>query len=130
LFSILGKECTLNTFTAIYNYTAVSFALSTFSVFAFSGFTIPDPVATSDLMGLCITNIVLCFFLWFRLLKVVPASFAGRFSLLTPFVTLLFIAILLGEKITLARTSGLIIILLGALVQQIGALGKWLFGRM
>jgi drug/metabolite transporter (DMT)-like permease len=51
-------------------------------------------------------------------------SLIASLSFITPFVTLVFIMIFLGEKITVIQIAGLLIILLGTGVQSMGSFLK------
>ncbi|CAH1199226.1 hypothetical protein PAECIP111893_01269 [Paenibacillus plantiphilus] len=63
---------------------------------------------------------MLGFFLYFRALKYSPASIIASFTFFTPFVTLIFIMLLLGEKLTALDGVAALLILLSLPVQRIG----------
>ena len=120
IFSNLGKKNAIDSFISIYVYTVVSFFLAMVMMLAFSSFTVPSLPAGAGLLWLGMSNIVLSYFLWFKILKSVPISMVANLSFITPFVTLLFIALLLGERISLIQLAGLLVIMLGIVLQSTG----------
>ncbi len=61
----------------------------------------------------------LTFFLWLKALQLAPnAARIGHFIYLTPFISLLILALVLGEKIQPATLLGLSIIIAGIIMQQ------------
>ena len=64
-------------------------------------------------------NFCVSYFLWFKALRTAKASFVASMSFITPFATLLFIALLLHEPITPANLIGLAIIVFGVAVQNL-----------
>ncbi|WP_330217265.1 EamA family transporter [Paenibacillus durus] len=67
---------------------------------ASSRFIIPQKTDFYVVLWLGMSNIVFGFFLYFRELKYSSASLIASFTFFTPFVTLLFIVLLLGEILT------------------------------
>ncbi|WP_025692965.1 EamA family transporter [Paenibacillus zanthoxyli] len=65
------------------------------------------------------SNIVFGFFLYFRALKYSSASLIASFTFFTPFVTLLFIVLLLGEILTVTDYLAAVLILFSVPVQKI-----------
>lgn len=59
------------------------------------------------------------FFIWLRALQLAPnAARIGNLIYLTPFLSLSFLALLLGETIQLSTLAGLLVIISGILLQQ------------
>lgn len=119
IFSNLGKKSKVDNFISNYVYVAVAFVLSGISMFVFSGFTVPDAPALAGVLWIGVTNIVLGYFLWFKVLKIAPTILVSSLSFVTPFVTLVFIMLLLGEKIYFMQVVGLMVIMVGVAVQSI-----------
>ncbi|OGO80176.1 MAG: hypothetical protein A2Y21_03695 [Clostridiales bacterium GWC2_40_7] len=117
IFSNLGKKNKIDSSLSIYIYTLVAFVLSTVSMFMFSSFTIPDATSCIGLLWIGISNIVLIYYLWFKVLKTASTLFVSSLSFVTPFVTLVFITFLLGEKISYIQIIGLLVIILGIAAQ-------------
>nr|WP_236285644.1 EamA family transporter [Paenibacillus allorhizoplanae] len=69
---------------------------------------------------LCLSNIVFGFFLYFRALKYSSASLIASFTFFAPFVTLVFIMILLGERLTWLDGLAAVLILFSVPVQKLG----------
>ncbi len=118
LFSNLGKKNKLDAFLSNYVYTITAFVLSTAGLLFLSGPVLPDAAGIAGIVWLCISNIILTYYIWFRILKIAPAALAANLSFLSPFATLVFIVVLTGEKILLSQLLGLMIILLGTAVQN------------
>jgi drug/metabolite transporter (DMT)-like permease len=120
LFTNFGMKNKRDPYLSIYIYTLESFVLSAIGLFTFSRFVVPDVLAFSGLIWIGLTVITGIFFLWFHILKVASVSFAASMSFLNPFVSLLFIFLLIGEKILFIQLTGLAFIMIGVIVQQIG----------
>jgi drug/metabolite transporter (DMT)-like permease len=119
LFSNVAKKNKIDTIISIYIFTLVSFSLSIVSVVSFSKFAAPATVsAIAGLAWIGISNIVLANFIWFKILKSTSASVAANLAFITPFVSILFIAILLGEKITFVQTIGFLVIMISNALQS------------
>lgn len=125
LFSNLGKKNKRDTFLSNYVYTVTAFILSTAGLLLLSGPVLPDAGGIAGIVWLCISNIILTYYIWFRVLKIAPASLAANLSFLTPFATLVFIIALTGEKILLSQILGLVIIILGTAVQNERVVAKF-----
>lgn len=114
IFSNLGKRNKSDAQVSNYIYTVVTFLLSALSVLLFSRFTVPTTASFAGLLTLALSNVVLAYYIWFRVLKSAPTLLAANLSFFAPFVTLLFIVLLLGERITLVQVLGLLAILAGS----------------
>lgn len=118
VFSNLGKRNGIDIFISNYIYTAVNFILSAAALFIFSRFTIPGFPAVLGILWIGLSNITLSLFIWFKILKSASTALAASLSFITPFVTLLFIMLLLGEKMTLVQLAGLGVIVVGIVLQS------------
>ncbi len=118
LFSNLGKKNKLDAFLSNYIYTVTAFILSIAGLLFLSRPVLPDAAGIAGIVWLCISNIILTYYIWFRILKIAPAALAANLSFLSPFATLVFIVVLTGEKILLTQLLGLVIIILGTAVQN------------
>lgn len=119
IFSNLGKRNKVDTILSNYIYVIVTLVLSAVIMFMFSGFTLPDMKTLTGLAWLSTSNILLSYYLWFRALKAAPSSLIASISFATPFVSLIFIMLLVGESITLMQIAGLLVILIGTAVQSV-----------
>ncbi|MFC5528085.1 DMT family transporter [Cohnella yongneupensis] len=117
LFSVFGKKSRTDQDLGIYLFTITSFVLSSFGLFFFSNLTAPDMKGIGTTIWLAVSNIVLGNILWFRGLRSPSSTLIANLSYLTPFVTLLFIVILLGEQLKTAQIGGFIVILSGIALQ-------------
>lgn len=90
-----------------------SFLLSVISLMLFSSFTLPALPVLGYSFWLGATNLVFGLFVWNRLIKTCSSSLSANISFLTPFSTLLFILLLLGEKISAFQLVGLFVIVFG-----------------
>lgn len=97
--------------------TATAFILSIGALFAFSTYRAPHVPDFLSVLWLSMGNIVLGFFLYFRALKYASASLVATFTFFTPFVTLIMIVILVGEKVSLIDLVAFLLIFLSVPVQ-------------
>lgn len=121
LFSNLGRRAPADAQTANLIYMAVGLLLSLGGMLLFSK---PAAVQPGDLLCLVwngVFSLAAGYWVWFRVLAVAPAALAANLSFITPFANLLFIACLLHEPIHWQHWAGLIIILLGVLLQALPA---------
>ena len=119
IFSNLGKKNSIDSSISNYIYTFVGFVLSTLSMFMFSSFTVPDAPAFAGLVWIGISNIALTYCLWFKVLKTASTVLVSSLSFITPFVTLIFIMLLLGEKISYIQVVGFLVIITGIIIQLV-----------
>jgi drug/metabolite transporter (DMT)-like permease len=117
LFSGLGRKNRVDQDLSIYVFTLSAFALSSIGLIGFSTFTVPAITGLGWAVCLGISNIVLGNFLWIRGLKSSSSSLIASLSYLTPFVTLLFIVVMLGERLSVPQTVGFLIISAGIVFQ-------------
>ncbi|MCL2343838.1 MAG: DMT family transporter [Firmicutes bacterium] len=119
LFSNLGKKNQVDSFISYYIYTSISFLLSVFSIIDLSHFILPNVAGLAGCLWLGLSNVVLAFPIWFKVLKRSSAASAANLAFFAPFVTLLFIATLTGEQITLAAIIGMLLIIAGNVIQNL-----------
>lgn len=124
LFSVLGKTNGMDMKISNYLTTAISFMLSSACVLFFSRIKLPGLPALGGALWLSGSNIVLGYYLWFRILKTTSSAIASSMSFITPFVAFLFIALLLHEKITAAHIAGLVLVMAGFVLQYLPAVIK------
>ena len=124
IFSNFGKKNKIDIHISNYIFMITNFLLSTISVIIFSGFTLPTPTGFVGVVWLGITNIVVCYYLWFKALKLTSTTLIASITFVTPFITLLFIVFFLGEKIYLIQILGLLVIFLGIALQNMIQLFK------
>ncbi|MBM7653483.1 DMT family transporter [Neobacillus cucumis] len=122
LFTNLIKKNKKDMFLSTFFITFTAFVLSVGSMLLSSEFLIPQRTDFFGVSWLSISNIVLGFFLYFRALKYSPASLIASFTFFTPFVTLVFIVILLGEKLTISDYFAALLIIFSVPIQKVGTL--------
>lgn len=110
------KDLLLSNILIVY----VAFLFSAISLITFSHFQIPTVTDFSRLVWLGVSNIVLGFLIYIRALKYTSASLVASFTYFTPFVTLFFIMIMVGEKLTLIDLLAFLLICVGVPIQGIG----------
>ena len=66
-----------------------------------------------------ITNLVVCFLIWQNLVSRLKASTVASIGFITPFINLLAIVVILGEKLTLASVIGFLIVVVGISIQNV-----------
>lgn len=124
LFSNLVKKNTKDMLLSTFFITVISFVLSIFGVTFFSSFKLPQITDFYGVLWLSMSNIVAGSFLYFQALKYSPASLIASFTFFTPCVTLIFIFLLLGEKLTMIEFFASLLILSSVPVQKISVLIK------
>jgi drug/metabolite transporter (DMT)-like permease len=119
LFSCFGKKNSTDVLISTYIYTFTGFLLSAISMFVFSGFTVIRGNVAADVVWISISSFVLSYFIWFKMLKSSSTALIASLSFLTPFSTLLFIMLFVGERITIYQFAGLLVILAGTGLQTL-----------
>lgn len=122
VFSNLLKLNKLDIVLSNYMITVISFFFSIVSLFVFSDFIIPGITSATGILWLGLSNIVLSYYIWTKALKISSSALIASLSFLTPFVTLLFIVVLLNEKVTVYHMMGLAVIIIGIILQNIKTL--------
>lgn len=119
LFTNLVKKNRQDMLLSTFFITMVALLCSTVSLFTFSHWTVPQAADFYGVLWLSMSNIVMGFFLYFRALKYSPASLVASFTFFTPFVTLVFIVVLLGEKLTATDFIAAALIIFSVPVQRL-----------
>jgi len=122
LFTNLIKKNQKDVLVSTFFITIIAFALSVAAMLSSSRFILPQSTDLYGVVWLSMSNIVLGFFLYFRALKYSPASLIASFTFFTPFVTLVFIVLLLGEKLTLTDCLAAVLIIFSVPIQKVGHL--------
>lgn len=117
LFSVLGKKHDYEKVTSMMFYYLFSFVFATFTVLLFSKIQLPNLYELFGLLWLGAITSGIAYVLWFLALKYGETSKMSNLIYLTPFVALIYIFVLVGEKILLSSVIGLIIIVLGISLQ-------------
>lgn len=119
LFSVLGKKHNFDNTISVFVYflSALIFLFPT--VAAFSSFVIPSFRTWLWLLlnGVLINGVTYVF--WFKALEDGETHIISNLLYLTPFISLIYIAIFLREKILLSSFIGLSVIVLGVLLQYV-----------
>lgn len=118
LFTILGKKYYYETWTSMAVYCVSSFVLILITTLLFSRIVIPS---LTDLVGVAylgIFGIALPFTFMFRAMKLGDTAKAASIGFLSPFLALVFIFFILGDKIVFSQILGLFLIVAGILIQN------------
>ncbi len=119
IFSVLGKKYHYEEYTSMLMYYIFGFVFVLITVFLFS--SIPK-ITFTQLLGIAwlgfATN-ALAFIFWFKALKYGNTSKMANLVFLTPFLSLVYIYILVGESILLSSFIGLVIIVSGIVIQSL-----------
>jgi len=118
-FSILGKKQTYDKLTSVTFFYIFSFLFSAIALFVFSSPISLSPLQIGGLLWLGIFANGLGFVFWFLALKYGDTAKVSNLIFMTPFLSLIYIYFLLGEKISIYSIAGLIIIIAGILVQSV-----------
>ncbi|MBU0470801.1 MAG: DMT family transporter [Nanoarchaeota archaeon] len=119
LFSVLGKKYPYEKYTSMLIYYIFGFVFVLITIFLFS--SIPK-ITYIQLLGIAwlgfATN-ALAFVFWFKALEYGDTSKMANLVFLTPFLSLVYIYILVGESILISSFIGLVIIVLGIIIQSL-----------
>jgi drug/metabolite transporter (DMT)-like permease len=119
LFSVLGKKYRYDQIVSVFIYfvTALVFIIPT--LFLFSSLKIPSLHIWLWLLlnGFLVNGISYIF--WFKALEYGDTSVTSNALYLTPFLSLVYIALFLGERILLSSIVGLVIIVVGIILQSV-----------
>jgi drug/metabolite transporter (DMT)-like permease len=98
----------------------ISISIASLLTLPFAGFTLPHEVpgarAIAAVVVLGLGGTATAFVIYYKLMREVGAARASLVSYLAPGVALLYGALLLGERITLAAIGGLVVILAGVAI--------------
>jgi drug/metabolite transporter (DMT)-like permease len=124
LFSVLGKKSDYDRFLSMAFYYLFAFLYCSIAIFFMS--TVP-PISIFQIVGLVWIGVGtsgLAFTLWFLALKYGDTAKISNLAFLTPFLSLVYIYILLNEPILLSSLVGLAVIVAGILVQNFRLPGR------
>jgi drug/metabolite transporter (DMT)-like permease len=119
LFSVLGKKYHYDQVTSVFMYFVTALVFITPTLFLFSSLKMPSfHVWLWLLLNGFIVNGVSYIF-WFKALENGDTSVISNALYLTPFLSLVYIALFLGEQILLSSIVGLVIIVVGIVLQSV-----------
>lgn len=132
LFSVLSARIRLPIAESNLCYMAIGTLLSALAVLRFSSFGFVTACLTDGAMAYAVAlavwlggvSFALSNYLWLYMLGHCSLETAAAVSFLTPFVTVVMIAVLLGERIRTGQFAGLLLIMLGIWIQQAHLPGK------
>ncbi|WP_461207310.1 DMT family transporter [Clostridium sp. DL1XJH146] len=121
LFSVLGKKYNFDKTISVFIYYLSALIFIVPTVMVFSEIILPT---SSSVWGWLIYNGVfvngISYVFWFKALEGGETHIISNVLYLTPFVSLIYIAIFLDEKILMSSVAGLVIIVFGVLSQYYG----------
>jgi drug/metabolite transporter (DMT)-like permease len=118
-YSVLGKRQTYEKYTSTTFFYIFSFIFSAISLFLFSSIPSLSLEQLGGLLWLGIFPSGLAFVFWLIALKHGDTAKISNLIFMTPFLSLIYIYFLLGEKILLSSIIGLAVIVAGILMQSI-----------
>lgn len=119
LFSVLGKKQNYDKFVSMMFYYFFSFFYALIAVFLFSEIPTISIRQLLELAWLGVFTSGVAFVFWFLALKYGDTAKMSTMIFLTPFISLIYIYFLVGEKILLSSIVGLAVIVVGILIQSI-----------
>jgi drug/metabolite transporter (DMT)-like permease len=127
LFSVLGKKYHYDQVVSVFIYFVTALIFITPTLFVFSSLKMPSLHTWLWLLlnGFLVNGISYIF--WFKALEYSDTSGISNALYLTPFLSLVYIAAFLGEKILFSSIIGLIIIVSGIILQSVKLLP--MFGK-
>lgn len=120
LFSVLGKKYKHEQFTGILFYYLFGTIYSLVAVLLFSSLFLPSLSQLLGLIWLGAFTSGLAFVFWFLALEYGDTVKMSNMILLTPFISLIYIYFLVGEKILPSSLIGLVAIVIGIFIQSAG----------
>ena len=119
LFSVLGKKYQYDQVASVFLYFVTALVFITPTLFLFSSLKIPSLHVCLWLLlnGFVVNGISYIF--WFKALEYGDTSVISNALYLTPFLSLVYIALFLGEQILLSSVVGLVIIVVGIVLQSV-----------
>jgi drug/metabolite transporter (DMT)-like permease len=119
LFSVLGKKYQYDQVVSVFIYFVTALVFITPTLFLFSSLKIPSLHIWLWLLlnGFIVNGISYIF--WFKALEYGDTSVTSNALYLTPFLSLVYIALFLGEGILLSSVIGLVIIVVGIVLQSV-----------
>ncbi|MFA6023736.1 MAG: DMT family transporter [Candidatus Gracilibacteria bacterium] len=118
LFSVLGKKLKYEVFSSMFYYYLFGFIYVLLSVLFFSEIPSLDMKQVAGLAWIGFFTNGLAFVFWFKALEIGETAKVSNLVFLTPFASLIFIHFLVGEPILISSIIGLVLIVLGVLIQS------------
>jgi len=118
-YSVLGKRQTYEKFTSTTFFYIFSLIFSAIALFLFSGIPSLSLKQLGGLLWLGVFPSGLAFVFWLLALKHGDTAKISNLIFMTPFLSLIYIHFLLGEKVLLLSIVGLVFIVAGILIQSI-----------
>ncbi len=118
LFSNLGRKNKEDINISYFVYFATMFLLSIPALLLLSKPVVPTQTSLWGILSLGIFNLAIAYFLWFKALNLGKTVGVASLAYLTPFASLVYIFVLLNERIVIAQLIGLLLIITGALIQH------------
>jgi drug/metabolite transporter (DMT)-like permease len=118
LFSVLGKKQDHETFTSMMAYYFFSIFYALIAVLLFSEIPQISPYQLAGLLWLGTFTSGLGFVFWFLALRHGDTAKMANMIFLTPFISLVYIYFLVGEEILVSSVVGLVIIVIGIMIQS------------
>lgn len=119
LFSVLGKKYQYDQVVSVFIYFVTALVFITPTLFLFSSLKMPSFHVWLWLLlnGFLVNGVSYIF--WFKALEYGDTSVISNALYLTPFLSLVYIALFLGEKILVSSIVGLVIIVAGIILQSV-----------
>jgi len=119
LFSVLGKKYRYDQVVSVFIYFLTALVFIAPTLFLFSSLKMPSFHVWLWLLlnGLVVNGISYIF--WFKALEYGDTSVISNALYLTPFLSLVSITLFLGEQILLSSVVGLVIIVVGIVLQSV-----------
>ncbi len=119
LFSVLGKKYQYDQVVSVFIYFVTALVFITPTLFLFSSLKMPSFHVWLWLLlnGFLVNGVSYIF--WFKALEYGDTSVISNALYLTPFLSLVYIALFLGEQILLSTVVGLVIIVVGIVLQSV-----------
>jgi drug/metabolite transporter (DMT)-like permease len=119
LFSVLGKKYHYDQVVSVFIYFVTALVFITLTLFMFSSLKMPSLHVWLWLLlnGFVVNGVSYIF--WFKALEYGDTSVISNALYLTPFLSLVYIALFLGEQILLSSIVGLVIIVVGIVLQSV-----------
>ena len=118
LFSVLNKKQNYNKFTSMMLYYLTSFCISLLYVLLTKRMFIPDTNQILGLLWIGVFTSAIAFTSWAIALEKGNTARISNIAYITPFISLIWTRIILKEKLSKYSIIGLIIIIIGILIQM------------
>lgn len=118
LFSVLGKKQKYDVYLSMFFYYISGFVLIAITVLIFSSIPALSLYEFLGLLWLGAFTSGVSYVFWFMALKHGDTAKMSNFIFLTPFVSLVYIYLLLGETILISSIVGLLLIVAGIVIQS------------